>query len=148
VLDKEQELAAIAEHARRVQDWVVGFTKQEPDVREDLVERFRDYMVGRWRETKDKLPAVRHNVIAYHLVGPEEQRFYFDFSKPDSELLQWGQPPRYDMRYTYPATGLQRLLDGEIDWDQLHFTNDVSVHQVRYARNFYALLRSEMLDLG
>jgi hypothetical protein len=147
VLDKEEELAAIEEYARRVQDWVVGFTKHEPAVREGLVERFRDYMVGRWRETKDKLPAVRRNVIAYHLVGSGEQRFYFDFSKPDDEILQWGEPERYDMRYTYPASGLQRLLDGEIDWDQLHFTNDVSVHQVTYARDFYALLRSEMLDL-
>lgn len=147
VLDKEQELAAIEEYARGVQDWVVGFTKHEPPVREGLVERFRDYMIERWRETKDKLPAVRRNVIAYHLVGPREERFYFDFSKPDDQILQWGEPERYDMRYTYPASGLQRLLDGEIDWDQLHFTNDVSVHQVTYARDFYALLRSEMLDL-
>jgi hypothetical protein len=149
VLDKEEELAAIEAYARSVQEWVVGFTKQEAEVREGLVERFRDYMLERWRETKDKLPAVRRNVIAYHLVGSsEEQRFYFDFSKPEGEILQWGAPERYDMRYTYPASGLQRLLDGEIDWDQLHFTNDVSVHQVRYARDFYALLRSEMLDLG
>jgi len=43
---------------------------------------------------------------------------------------------------------LQQTLDGEIDWDQLHFTTDVSVHQIRYAKDFYTLLRSEMLDLS
>jgi hypothetical protein len=34
-----------------------------------------------------------------------------------------------------------------IDWDELHFTNEVQVHQVRYAKDFYMMLRSEMLDL-
>jgi L-ascorbate metabolism protein UlaG (beta-lactamase superfamily) len=147
VLDKQQELAAIEAHARRVQSWVVGFQKQEPPARADLVERFRDYILRLWRDTKDKLPGVRGHVIAYVLVGPEEQRFYFDFSKPEDQIFQWGEPARYDMRYTYPSSGLQSRLDGEIDWDQLHFTNDVSVHQISYAKEFYMMLRSEMLDL-
>jgi hypothetical protein len=80
-------------------------------------------------------------------VGPEPQRFYFDFSRPDGEVFQWGDPPRYDMRYTYSAGALQLRLDGVIDWDELHFTNEVRVHQVRYAKDFYMMLRSEMLDL-
>jgi hypothetical protein len=148
VLDKEEELAAIAAHARHVQDWVVRLSQQEHRVRDDLVERFRDYILARWRETKTKLPGVRRHVIAYVLHGGDEQRFYFDFSKPDEQIFQWGEPARYDMRYTYPSSGLQARLDGEIDWDQLHFTNDVSVHQITYARDFYMMLRSEMLDLG
>jgi len=148
VLDKQQELAAIEEYALRVQDWVVATQTQAPEVRADLVERFRDYILERRRTTEGKLPGVRNNVIAYVLLGPPEQRFYFDFSKSADQIFQWGEPPCYDMRYTYPSGGLQQTLDGEIDWDQLHFTNDVSVHQVRYAREFYMMLRSDMLDLG
>jgi hypothetical protein len=147
VLDKEQELAAITEHARRVQDWVVGFQQQARPPRPDLVERFRDYVLGLRRRTKDRLPGVRRHVIAYVLLGPEEQRFYFDFSRPDDQIFQWGEPPRYDMRYTYRSSALQQRLDGEIDWDELHFTDAVSIHQVTYARDFYMMLRSEMLDL-
>jgi hypothetical protein len=33
-----------------------------------------------------------------------------------------------------------------MDWDELHFTH-ASVHQVRYAREFYMMLRSDTLDL-
>lgn len=147
VLDKEEELAAIAEYARRMQHWVRSLQAEAPPVRADLVERFRNYILDRWRQVRDRLPGVRDSVIAYVLLGPPEQRFYFDFSRPEEQIFQWGKPPRYDMRYTYPSAGLQQALDGEIDWDQLHFTNDVSVHQVRYARDFYAMLRSDMLDL-
>jgi hypothetical protein len=88
------------------------------------------------------------NVIAYAVLGETVQRFYFDFSKPEPEIFQWGEPPRYDMRYTYPAGALQQRLDGEIDWDELHFTNAVSVHQVNYAREFYMMLRSDLLELS
>lgn len=147
VLEKEEELVAIEEHARGVQEWVAGLQTQGPPVRADLVERFRDYLLERWRRTREKLPGVRHNVIAYVLLGSPEQRFYFDFSKPDDQIFQWGEPAAYDMRYTYPSSGLQQTLDGEIDWDQLHFTNDVSVHQVKYAREFYMMLRSDMLAM-
>jgi len=147
VLDKAAELAAITEHARRVQDWVRGCALAEPPARADLVEQFRDYILGLRRATRDALPGVREHVIAYVLVGPEPKRFYFDFSRPDDEVFQWGDPPRYDMRYTYAASALQLRLDGVIDWDELHFTNEVRVHQVRYAKDFYMMLRSEMLDL-
>jgi len=148
VLERGEELAAIEQFARRMQGWVAGFAKGDPPIGDDLVERFRDYVLARWRETRDKLPGVRGNVIAYVLLGTDEHRFYFDFSRPEGEIFRWGEPPRYDMRYTYPSSGLQQTLDGEIDWDQLHFTNDVSVHQISYAKDFYSLLRSEMLDLG
>src|ERR1051326_6640236 len=50
------------------------------------------------------------------------------------------------MRYTYPASALQERLDGRIDWDELHFANGVAVHQVRYASDFHAMLRSDGLD--
>jgi hypothetical protein len=147
VLDRAAELAAIDAYAQRVQGWVARLSKPPRPARPDVAERFRDYILGRWRETKDKLPGVRRYVIAYVLLGLDEQRFFFDFSRPDDEIFQWGEAARYDMRYTYPSGALQQRLDGEIDWDELHFTN-ASVHQVRYAREFYMLLRSETLDLG
>lgn len=148
VLSQEEEPAAIAAYARRVQPWVAAFSGRQPPVRADLVERFRDYILARWHDTKDKLPGVRRHIIAYVLLGTEEKRFYFDFSKPDEQIFQWGVPPRYDTRYTYPAGALQAKLNGQLDWDQLHFTNHVSVHQLNYARDFYMMLRSETLDLG
>jgi hypothetical protein len=146
VLTRREELAAIKAYAERVQEWVVAVSKQGPPARDDVVERFRDYILDLWHNTREKLPGVRNYVIAYVLLGAEEKHFYFDFSKPDDEIFQWGDPPRYHMRYKYPSSGLQSRLDGEIDWDQLHFTDDVSVHQVKYAREFYTMLRSEMLD--
>ncbi|HJQ84149.1 MAG TPA: MBL fold metallo-hydrolase [Candidatus Binatia bacterium] len=149
VLDKEAELAAIREYARSVEGWVESMRKPHPPPRPDLVPRFRDYILGLWRESRDRLPGVRKHVIAYVLAGAErEQRFYFDFSRPDGDVFQWGEPPRYDMRYTYQAANLQLRLDGEIDWDELHYTDGVSVHQVAYAKDFYRMLRSETLDLG
>ena len=148
VLDKDDELAANDAYARRVQDWVIACSKQDPPARADIVEQFRDYVLTLWQQNRDKLPGVSRHVIAYALLGSPERRFYFDFSRPDDEIFQWGEPERYDMRYTYPANGLQSRLDGEIDWDELHFTNEVSVHQRVYARDFYMMLRSEMLDLG
>jgi hypothetical protein len=147
VLDREHELAAIDAYASGVRDRVAALTAAEPPPRPDLVERFRDYILARWRETRDTLPGVRQHIIAYVLSGAQERRFYFDFSQADDRVFGWGDPPRYDMRYTYPSSALQRTLDGEIDWDELHFAS-ASVHQVRYAKEFYRMLRSETLDLG
>ncbi len=147
VLERDEELAALAAHAAKVQGWVAQLAEREPPANEDIVERFRDYILGLRRATSARLPGVRRHVIAYVLLGPVERRFYFDFSRPDGEVFQWGEPAHYDMRYRYPASALQQRLDGRIDWDELHFTSDVSVHQVRYAKDFYAMLRSETLDL-
>lgn len=147
VLEKDAELAEIERYAMQVQDWVQATQKEEPVARPDVVERFRDYLLDRWNETEGRLPGVRQSVIAYVLTGEEEQRFYFDFSRPRDQIFHWGEPEHYDMRYTYPAGGLQARLDGELDWDELHFTNEVSVHQVKYAKEFYMMLRSETLDL-
>jgi hypothetical protein len=145
VRTQAQELTAIAAYAREVQGWIRAH--QPPAARPDVVERFRDRLLDLWRATRAMLPGVRRHVIAYVLLGPPEARFYFDFSQPEDRIFRWGDPPRYDMRYTYPASALQLALDGEIDWDELHFTGDVSVHQVRYAKDFYRMLRSETLDL-
>jgi L-ascorbate metabolism protein UlaG (beta-lactamase superfamily) len=148
VLRRDEELGAIAAYAHGVQARVAARAEDELPPAADLVGRFRDYILGLWRDTRARLPGVREHVIAYVLRGPPEQRFYFDFSRPDDAIFAWGDPPRYDMRYTYPARALQQCLDGRIDWDELHFTFDVSVHQIRYARDFYRMLRSEVLDLG
>ncbi len=147
VLERDAELAAIAAHAEKVDGWVTELVRGEPSAGDDVVDRFRDYVLGLWRATRSRLPGVRGCVIAYELVGPRVQRFYFDFSRPDDDVFQWGEPARYDMRYRYPAGALQQRLDGRIDWDELHFATDVSVHQVRYAKDFYTMLRSETLDL-
>lgn len=144
----EDEVAACAAYAEQVKDFVASVQRRLPPARPDLVDRFRDYILRLRRDTRSRLPEVENNVIAYHILDLEPGDFYFDFSHPDEEAFQWGTPPNYDMRYTYPASGLQLVLDGEIDWDQLHFTNDVSVHQINYARPFYQMLRSEMLELG
>jgi hypothetical protein len=148
VLEREPELAAIAAYAERRQDWVEELARQQAAVSPGLVERFRDYILGRWRQMRDKLPGVQRNVIAYRLTGDAQADFFFDFSKPDNQIFQWGEPACYDMRYTYPSSGLQARLDGEIDWDELNFTNGVSVHQVSYAREYYMMLRSDLLDLS
>lgn len=147
VLGRQEELAAIDAYARRAQHVIPELATPPRPARAHIVEQLRDHILHLWHETKAKLPGVRRHVIAYVLPGPPEQRFYFDFSRPDAEIFQWGDPSRYDMRYTYPSSALQLALDGQIDWDELHFASDVSVHQITYARDFYAMLRSETLDL-
>ena len=146
VLSRDAELAAIDAYAQHHQDWVAGMTARHPPARADLVERFRAYLLGLRRNVQSRLPGVGRYIIAYRLLGTPDQCFYFDFSKPDRDAFQWGETAGYDMRYTYPASALQQRLDGAIDWDELHFTA-ASVHQVRYAREFYMMLRSETLDL-
>ncbi|HLY37274.1 MAG TPA: MBL fold metallo-hydrolase [Candidatus Binatia bacterium] len=146
ILERDAELAAIARHADDVGAWLTELARREAPANDDVVERFRDYVLGLWRETGARLPGVRDSVIAYELVGPVARRFYFDFSRADGDVFQWGEPARYDMRYRYPAGALQQRLDGRIDWDELHFASDVSVHQVRYAKEFYTMLRSATLD--
>lgn len=145
VWEREEELAAIAAHAGSV-PVERGSAPVMPAAGADLAERLCDYLLSRWRAMQDTLPGVRRHVIAYVLRGVTEQRFYFDFSRPEEAIFQWGAPARYDMRYTYPAAALQQTLDREIDWDALHFLSDVSIHQVRYAKDFYAMLRSELTD--
>lgn len=146
ILEGEEELAAIVAYARSLRESARA-PRPEPAARADLVERFRDHILGLRRRTCETLPGVRDNVIAFVVDGAEDRRFHFDFSRPDEQAFQWGEPPRYDMRYTYSPGALQQALDGEIGWDELHFTS-ASVHQVRYARDFYAMLRSDSLDLG
>lgn len=143
VVEGEEELAALAAAARALGE-PPGRRQRAP--RADLVARFREHVLGLWRATRDSLPAVRDYVIAYALDGAADGRFYFDFSRPEGEVFQAGEPARYDMRYSYPAAALEEALDGEIGWDELNFCF-ASVHQVRYARDFHVMLRSDMLDL-
>ncbi len=146
ILEGDAETTAIAAYARQIEGWVAELTQREPAPQPDLVDRFRRYVLQRWEQTCERLPGIRSHVIAYVLSGAQEHRFYFDFSKPPENVFHWGDPESYDMRYTYDAAALQQKLDGQIDWDELHFTA-TSVHQVRYARDFYIMLRSETLDL-
>jgi len=147
-VDFDDELAAIQAYAAEVKDFVASVQRRLPAPRTDLVDRFRAYILQLRRDTRARIPEVERHVIAYHILDHEPADFYFDFRQPDEQSFHWGTPTRYDMRYTYPAAGLQLVLDGEIDWDQLHFTNDVSVHQNTYAKPFYQMLRSDMLEIG
>ena len=147
ILEQEDELPALESYARSVQPWVERVQREAAVPQPGLVDRFAEHVLGLWRSVGPQVPGVADTVIAYVLTGDEEERFYFDFTAADGRVFRRGEPERYDMRYTYPAGGLQLVLDGEIDWDQLHFTDAVSVHQVRYARDFYKMLRSDMLDL-
>lgn len=147
ILNGADELAAIEIYASTMNrdDQLSPTAPMSPLAERELVARFRRYIAERWRETHAQLPGLSAWTIAYE-VG--SQRFHFDFSRPESEIFGYGLPERYDMLYRYPTVGLRRKLDGLIDWDDLHFSRGVSVHQVRYAKEFFALLRSEMLDWG
>ena len=148
VLGRDDELAAIDAYAQARQDWVAGLVQPQPPTRADLVERFRAYILGSTRA--GDVPRCPASAATSSRTGCSARRSSASisiFSKPDSDAFHWGEPARYDMRYTYPASALQQRLDGDIDWDELHFTA-ASVHQVRFAREFYMMLRSETLDLG
>jgi len=149
VLERPEELTAIEALAQEKQAWVDALWAAEPGERDGLVETFRDYIMGMWRRTHEQLPGLEQYVIAYRVAGNAGMReFYFDFSRPEREIFSPGRPARYDMRYTYPAGLLQQQLDGLIDWDDLHFSCRVSIDQRRYAREFYAMLRSGLNELS
>jgi hypothetical protein len=144
-LPPEEEAAALEAWARAEAPRLAALYPPDPPARPGLVERFRAWLLERRRATRDRLPGVSACVIAFE-VGDE--RFHFDFSRPDEDAFARGVPANYDMLYRYPPAGLQRKLDGEIDWDDLHFSRGVSVHQNRYAREYFMMLRSDVLDLG
>ena len=50
-----------------------------------LLDRFRDYLLALREHVTPRLPGVCRYVIAYVLLGPPDQRFYFDFSQPDDD---------------------------------------------------------------
>jgi Beta-lactamase superfamily domain len=138
--DGEDEPAALAAHARTLAGWLGEIERRAPRPADDLVERFRDHVLRLWRAARARRPDVRRQVIAYELVGGTRASFFFDFTRRDDEIFARGAPPRYDMRYRYPAAALQMALDGAIGWEELHFANDVSIHQVVYAEDFCAML--------
>lgn len=144
VASKDDELVEIERYAQREHDLLCRLFPPDPPARPDLIDRFRDEILRLRRETRARLPAVSRCVIAFE-IG--DTRFHFDFSRPDEHAFGWGHPQPYDMLYRYPPAGVQRKLDGEIDWDDLHFSAGVSVHQVRYAKEYFMMLRSDLLDL-
>lgn len=143
-LEHEAEAAAIEAWAQAEAPRLAALYPPDPPARPGLVERFRDYLLERRRATAGRLPGLEAWVIAF-TVGDES--FWFDFSRPGDDAFARGVPERWDMRYRYPPAGLQRRLDGAIDWDELHFSSGVSVQQNRYAKEYFMLLRSELLDL-
>jgi UDP-MurNAc hydroxylase len=134
--------AALKHHMARRRKELDAIWAAEAPAAADVVPRFREYLRALWESSKDQFPEVRENIIAYRIQGPHGGAFHLDFSKPD--IVREGDPARFDMRYTYPDKILQLRLDGKIDWDELHFSNRVSVCQNRYADKYYAMLRSEV----
>jgi hypothetical protein len=75
-----------------------------------------------WRAARERHPDVpRPGDRVRRSRCAARARFYFDFSRPDDAIFAWGEPARYDMRYTYPARALAMALDGAIDWEEVHF---------------------------
>jgi hypothetical protein len=140
-MDEPEEDLALAKYAEQMRTQAERVWETEPPARDGLVEAFRDHILCLWNECGQLFPEVRTCTIAYRLVGRVDAEFSFDFSRPSGEIFALGAPGSFDMRYTYPDKLLQRRLDGEIDWDELHFSNRVSVKQNRYASQFYAMLR-------
>lgn len=137
-----EEEAAIRAHAMRLKPWIDDLWAREEPARPDLIPRFREYMTALWKRSAAERPDVTQNIIAYRVEGPCGGRCYFDFSRPPDQIFRQGEPARFDMRYTYLDRMLQLRMDGKIDWDELHFSNRVSVCQHRYAAQFYGMLRS------
>jgi Beta-lactamase superfamily domain len=145
VRERDEELAAIGAYASREQARLLAAAPPDPPPHDDVLLRLRSYILARWSAVLAAHPGVDRPVIAYRLEGDVRQECYFDFSRALPDIFQLGSAPRYDMRYTYPAGQLQQALDGALDWDDLHFLSDVSIHQVRYARDFYVMLRGGRL---
>ena len=136
------EDAALLAHAASRREWIESVWANEPPARPGLVEAFGAWMTALWRASHERFPDVRGTVIAFRIDGPQGGELHFDFSREPGDIFVPGPAPRFDMRYAYPDRLLQRRLDGAIDWDELHFSNRVSVLQHRYAAAYYTMLRS------
>jgi len=142
VLEQDEELRSIEQYARERASDLEDLWREEGGVRADLVDRFRRHVLSLWSRYEHVLADVRDTVIAYRLTGIEGGSFYFDFSREPGSIFNAGEPAAYDMRYTYPAHLVQGLLDGRMDWDELNSSGRVSIDQKRFARGYYAMLRS------
>lgn len=147
-LERDDELTAIAAYAARERSRVLAASRAPVACRADILTQLRDAILLRWRDAAPRLPGLRRYVIAFTVRDATDQECWFDFSQPPDAMFHVGSPPRYDMRYTYPADALQECLDGVVSWDELLFATGVAVHQVRYAREFHLLMRSEVLALA
>ncbi len=138
-----EEDQALLKHAETLRKDIENIWDSEPPAREGLIDAFRRYVETLWASLRNKFPSVADYVIAYRIEGPLGGEFHFDFSRDPDRIFAPGLPAEFDMRYTYPDKLLQLRLDGKIDWDEVHFSNRVSIKQNRYAAKYYALLRSE-----
>jgi len=141
-MTEAEEDDALIHHADRMAPWVESIWDAEPPARPGLVASFAAYMTDLWKRSRPRFPSVGDKVIAFRVEGAHGGDFHFDFSRDENAIFAAGIPDRFDMRYVYPDNLLQLRLDGGIDWDELHFSNRVSVKQHRYAADYYAMLRS------
>lgn len=137
-----EEDAALLRHAEALRERSEGLWAAEPPARPGLLEQFARYMTDLWTHSMAAFPEVRDSVIAFRIDGPQGGEMHFDFSRDPHDIAVFAPAPRFDMRYAYPDRLLQRRLDGAIDWDELHFSNRVSVRQNTYAAAYYTMLRS------
>jgi hypothetical protein len=143
LLSDEDNDRAIREYAKSKQAWIESIWNSEASATPKLVSTFQMQITDHWIANKDKFPDVKKTVIAYKITGPNGGEFYADFSRDPKDIFVIGVPERFDMRYTYEDKLLQLRVDKIIDWDELHFSNRVSVKQNVYAASFYSFLRSQ-----
>lgn len=137
----EEEDRALEKYAHSISDTTDAKWHKEPTARPELIDRFRASVESIWAEKKSDFPKVAEYVIAYEITGPQGGSFHFDFSR--EKPFASGIPERFDMRYRYEDKLLQKKVDGLIDWDELNFSNRISVKQNRYAAEFYAMIRTD-----
>lgn len=139
----ELEEAALRLHALQLNPELDRLWAEEAPARADIVEQFKRYIQALWQQNTERFPEVRNNVIAYTIDGENGATFHFDFSRDVADICGDGLPAKFDMHYTYLDRMLQWRLDGEIDWDELHFSNRVAIKQNVYAAKYYEMVRGE-----
>lgn len=118
-----------------------GIWEKEPPAREDVVEQLESYIRKAWAEYLRQGINLSDTKISYKIGSPYGGERSFIFEGNQMEVVHSVMDDA-DMRYSYPSGLLQRCLDGEIDWDELHFSNRISVLQNKYCPDYYHLIRS------
>jgi UDP-MurNAc hydroxylase len=140
----DEEPDAIRSAAALKRAWIEGLVRDEKPAAPGVTLRFRDYMLRLWKNSRDRFPELAKTVIAYRIEGPQGGEFYFDFSRDPGDIYQVGATDKFDMRYTYLDRMLDQKLQDKLDWDELHFSNRLSVCQHRYSPAFYAMIRQDI----
>lgn len=141
--DGRDELDRIAAYAREKREWINSLWEQEPPARPTIVDDFKRYLRDLWARGREHYPEAAQYVVEFRIEGEHEAVFWLDLKRESGDVVVPGEAPSYDISYTYLDRLLQLRMDGDVDWDDLNFSNRGSVRQNRYPAHFYALLRAE-----